>query len=60
MREKIIYAVERNREGYYVIRGIIGKRMYLYYSRREAEAMYRAEVNRLRVVHEGIVFYKRE
>ena len=37
--------VEKNREGYWVIYGEIGMRRYLYYTKTQAEKLYRKEVN---------------
>ena len=39
-----IYAVDKNANGWIIIRGIIGTRLYLYYSKREAVRRYRKEV----------------
>ena len=43
MRAKLIFSTERMQNGYICIRGIIGERLYLYYSKREAERKREAE-----------------
>lgn len=39
-----INLIEKNREGYLVIHGIIGTKRYLYYPKKEAIKMYMEEV----------------
>ena len=59
MRAKLIFSTERMQSGYICIRGIIGERLYLYYSKREAERRYRAEAKKHRMVCGKIVYYVR-
>lgn len=52
-----IYAVDKNAQGWITIRGIIGTRRYLYYSKREAVRRYRKEVLEKRIVFGKSVIY---
>lgn len=52
-----IYMVEKSANGWIIIRGIIGTRRYLYYSKREAVRRYRKEVLEKRIVFGKTVVY---
>ena len=52
-----IWMVERNVYGAWIIRGEIGMRQYIGYSRRDAERMYREEVARKKIVTKPGVIY---
>ena len=52
-----IYMVEKSANGWITIRGIIGTRHYLYYSKREAVQRYRKEVLEKRIVFGKSVVY---
>lgn len=52
-----IYTVERNRYGMITIRGCIGMRSYIGYTKKEAVAKYRAEVLEKRLVLGDSVIY---
>ena len=52
-----IYTVDKTPSGWIVIRGIIGTRRYLYYSKREAIRRYRKEVLEKRLVYGKTVVY---
>lgn len=52
-----IYTVERNRYGMITIRGCIGMRSYIGYTKKEAVAKYRAEVLKKRLVLGDSVIY---
>lgn len=52
-----VWMVERNTYGAWVIRGCIGMRQYYFYTKREAVALYRAEVEEKRHVSGNSVYY---
>ena len=58
MRKSQIYSIEKTFQGAWAIRGIIGLRQYIGYSKREAKRQYMCEVSERRVEYEGVVFYK--
>lgn len=53
-----IWSVERTFQGAWAIRGLIGLRQYMGYSKAEAKRRYMAEIAERRVERNGIVFYK--
>lgn len=54
-----IWYIEKTFQGAWEIRGLIGPRQYMGYTKREAKRKYMEEVKAKRIVRNGIVFYLR-
>lgn len=58
MRKSGIWSIEKTFQGAWAIRGLIGLRQYMGYTKTEAKRKYLAEIEARRVERDGIVFYK--